>query len=121
MRIGQTGRIVRLGLAAASATLATTAGVMAAAAGVASADTPAGGCPAGFQLLSVSDLGVEGYHLPALVDDPGVALGNPQSSAWVQQPGNGDGWVCARPEGNRTTSFGGPLYLFVDDQLPAPS
>ncbi len=94
---------------------------MASAASAASADTTVGSCPAGFQLLSVAALTAEGYHLPALIDNPDLVLGNSHSNAWVQQPGNGDGWVCARPEGNRTTAFGGPLYLFVDDQLPAAS
>jgi hypothetical protein len=119
MRAGRISRTVRLGLAAASATLATTAGVVTSAATAASADTQVGSCPAGFQLLSVVALTAEGYHLPALIDNPDLVLGNPHSNAWLQQPGNNDGWVCALPEGNRTTSFGGQLYLFVDDQLPA--
>jgi hypothetical protein len=56
-----------------------------------------------------------------LIDNPNVDLGNPNSEAWNSQPGNGDGFVCGRPEGDRTTSFGGQLYLFVDNQLPASS
>ena len=121
MHSGHIGRMVRLGLASASVTLATTASVVASTTTAASADAPAGGCPAGFQRLSVATLTAEGYHVPALIDNPNLVLGNTHSNAWIQQPGNNDGWVCALPEGNRTTSFGGPLYLFVDDQLPASS
>ena len=110
--------IGRLGKMCVSLALA--AGTVAAGA-AASADTPVGGCPSGFQLLSVTSLSSEGYHLPALIDDPNVALGNPNSAGWPQQPGNGDGYVCGRAEGNRTTGFGGQLYLFVDNQLPVSS
>ncbi len=111
--------IGRLAMFVGSVTMAAAGTVMVGSA--ASADAPAGGCPSGFQLLSVATLAAQGYHLPALIDDPNVTLGNPNSEAWSQQPGNGDGYVCGRPEGNRTTSFGGPLYLFVDNQLPASS
>ena len=80
----------------------------------ASAATPvSNGCPAGFQLLSVSTLSAEGYHLPALVDDPNSGLRS------YGRPGNGDGLVCGRQLGNRTTSFGLPIYEFFDNTLPA--
>jgi hypothetical protein len=111
-------RIVgRVGILVGSAALATAATVVFG--GPASASVVESGCPAGYQLLSVTTLTADGYHVPALIDNPSVDLGNPNSEAWNSQPGNGDGFVCGRPEGNRTTSFGGPLYLFVDNQLPA--
>ncbi len=94
-----------------------TAGAMATASftsvGGASAAAPANGCPAAFQLLSVPVLTAEGYHLPALVDSPTSGIKS------FGQPGNGDGWVCGKQLGDRLTSFGGPLYLFIDNQLPA--
>lgn len=112
-------RIVgRVGIMVGSAALATAATVVSV--GPASASVVGSGCPAGFQLLSVTTLTAEGYE-PALIDNPSVDLGNPNSHAWNSQPGNGDGFVCGRAEGNRTTSFGGPVYLFVDNQLPASS
>jgi hypothetical protein len=113
-------RIVRrVGMLVGSAALATAATVVCA--GPASASEAVSGCPAGYQLLSVTTLTADGYHVPALIDNPDVNLGNPNSEAWNSQPGNGDGFVCGRPEGNRTTSFGGQLYLFVDNQLPSAS
>jgi hypothetical protein len=113
-------RIVnRAGMMVGAAALATAATVVFV--GPAAASVAVSGCPAGYQLLSVPTLTADGYHLPALIDDPNVDLGNPNSKAWNSQPGNGDGFVCGRPEGNRTTSFGGQLYLFVDNQLPASS
>lgn len=69
-------------------------------------NAPPNGCPNGFQYLSVSDLTAMGYHVPALVDSPANG-------------GNGDGYICARALGERTTSWGGQLYLFADNQLPA--
>ncbi len=81
--------------------------------GGASAAAPANGCPAAFQLLSVPVLAAEGYHVPALVDSPTSGIRS------FGQPGNGDGWVCGLQLGNRLTSFGDPLYNFVDNQLPA--
>lgn|SRR5487761_613632 len=77
------------------------------------AAAPANGCPAGYELLSVSVLTSEGYNVPALVDSPtsGVLSHG--------KPGNGDGWVCGVQLGNRTTHFGLPFYNFIDDTLPA--
>ncbi len=109
--------VVRLGMMVGSVMM-TTAG-LGAFGGPASAGAPVGGCPSGFQLLSVAALAGEGYEAPGLIDTGD--LGNPHSNAWNSQPGNGDGYVCGRPEGNRTTFFGGQLYLFVDNQLPASS
>lgn len=83
--------------------------------GGASADAPTNGCAASAQLLSVEVLTAEGYHVPALVDSPTsgiLSYGN---------PGNGDGWVCGSQIGKKLTSFGDPLYNFVDNQLPASS
>lgn len=74
---------------------------------------PANGCPAAYELLSVATLTSEGYHLPARLDSPTSGLRS------FGRPGNGDGLVCGLPLGNRTTSFGGQLYNFVDDTLPA--
>ncbi len=94
-----------------------TAGTAAAASftsvGGASAAAPANGCPAAYQLLSVAVLTAEGYHVPALVDSPTSGIRS------FGQPGNGDGWVCGVQLGNRLTSFGDPLYNFIDNQLPA--
>ncbi|HEX9041664.1 MAG TPA: hypothetical protein VF838_11640 [Trebonia sp.] len=95
-----------------------------AAAGTAAASPTPSGCPAGYQLLSVASLTLEGYRVPAELDSPtsGVVshgLGNGQS--WVQSPGDGDGLVCGRALGNQTTPWGGQLYDFVDNQLPASS
>jgi hypothetical protein len=82
-------------------------------AGRAFADPPANGCPAGYQLLSVSALSAQGYKVPALVDSPTSGIRS------FGQPGNGDGWVCGVQLGNRLTPFGGPLYNFTDNTLPA--
>ena len=76
---------------------------------------PSSGCPDGFALLNVAVLTAEGYHAPQIVDT--APPGN--NSSWGSAGGNNDGWVCGRPKGNQTTSFGGPLYLFLDNQLPA--
>lgn len=83
--------------------------------GVASAAAPITGCPVAYQLLSVATLTAEGYHVPAQVDSPTSGVRS------YGEPGNGDGWVCAAPIGNRLTSFGGQVYNFVDNQLPASS
>ena len=83
--------------------------------GGASAAAPVNGCPASFQLLSVVTLTNEGYHLPAKVDSPTSGILS------YGKPGNGDGWVCGHPIGKKLTSFGGPLYDFIDNQLPASS
>jgi hypothetical protein len=82
------------------------------AAAPASAGPVASGCPAGFQLLSVDELTTQGYHLPARVDDPASGLMS------FGQPGNGDGYVCGRAL-PQLTSFGGTLYEFTDNTLPA--
>ena len=77
----------------------------------AAAGPPANGCPTGYQLLSVATLTAEGYQVPALVDS--------SSFHSFGEPGNGDGLVCGVQLGNRTTSFGQPVYNFIDNQLPA--
>lgn len=74
---------------------------------------PPAGCPNGQQLLSVQALTAEGYHAPALVDSPTSGLKS------FGQTGNGDGWVCGVQLGNQLTTFGLPIYLFSDNQLPA--
>ncbi|MEN8239830.1 MAG: hypothetical protein ABFR53_11605 [Actinomycetota bacterium] len=51
------------------------------------------GCPAGMELISVSDLLADGYNLPASVDDAG----------------NNDGYVCGRALGD------GTLNSYPDD------
>jgi hypothetical protein len=53
------------------------------------------------------------YKVPALVDSPTSGVLS------YGRPGNGDGSVCGVPLGNRTTSFGGQIYNFIDDTLPA--
>ncbi len=79
----------------------------------AQAAAPSGGCPVGYQRLTVDSLTAQGYGVPGLVDDP-------SSGIWsFGQPGNGNGFVCARQMGNRVTHFGGPYYNFLDDGLPA--
>lgn len=76
----------------------------------AQAAAPTGGCAPGYQLLSVATLSAEGYRVPAEVDSPSNTYG------FGNQPGNGDGWVCGVPLGNR--SFNGlQVYNFVDDTL----
>jgi hypothetical protein len=52
-----------------------------------------------------------GYHVPSIVDSPANTYG------FGHQPGNGDGWVCARKIGK--TDNGGVLYEFFDNTLPA--
>lgn len=83
---------------------------------------PPGGCPAGYQLLSVQALTDQGYKVPALIDSPtsGVVGEGPGTGQdWVGQPGNGDGLVCGVKLGNQLTPFGLPVYNFIDNQLPA--
>jgi hypothetical protein len=75
---------------------------------------PSNGGPAGYELLSVVTLTAEGYKVPALVDSPTSGV-----LSYGLLPGNGDGWVCGVPLGNQLTSFGLPVYVFTDDQLPA--
>lgn len=90
----------------------------------ASAAPPPNGCPAGYQLMSVTALSAQGYRVPAEVDSPTsgvVGHGSGNGASWVQSPGDGDGYVCARALGNQTTPWGGQLYDFIDNQLPASS
>lgn len=105
---------IRHTVMAASLPALLTAGVLSTAT-VAFADPPSNGCPAGYQLLSVATLTAEGYHAPALVDSPTSGVRS------FGQPGNGDGWVCGVQLGNQLTSFGLPIYNFIDNQLPANS
>lgn len=81
------------------------------AASPATAAAPSNGCPSGFQLLSVATLSELGYRVPGMVDDPNSGLES------FGNPGNGDGWVCARPLGNQTGPYG-QIYDFMDNQLP---
>jgi hypothetical protein len=72
--------------------------------------------------MSVATLSAQGYLVPAEVDNPAsgvVGHGSGNGQAWVQQPGNGDGWVCGRELGKQLTPWGDPLYDFIDNQLPA--
>jgi hypothetical protein len=55
----------------------------------------------------------EGYHAPALVDSSTSGVLS------FGQPGNNDGAVCGVQLGNQLTSFGLPVYNFIDNQLPA--
>jgi hypothetical protein len=90
------------------------AGTLAAAAlsAAAAAGPPSNGCttdnrsdvPHGVLYLAVADLSPFGYRLPGLVDDPANG-------------GNGDGFVCGIPLGNRLTPGGHQLYDFFDNQL----
>jgi len=73
----------------------------------------ADGCPAGYTALSVADLTSQGYRVPGQVDDPASGLLS------YGRPGNGDGVVCGVQLGNQLTTFGDPLYNFMDDTLPA--
>lgn len=111
--------------AALAASVLVTAGLGAVlSASAASADPPATGCSTGYQLLSVAALSAQGYMVPALIDSPTsgvVGHGQGNGASWIQQPGNGDGFVCGRAHGNQVTSWGGQLYDFVDNQLPASS
>ena len=83
------------------------------AAAPAAGDPPSNGCATGNRssdvqqgvlYLAVADLAPLGYRLPGLVDDPANG-------------GNGDGFVCGIPLGNRTTPSGHQLYDFFDNQL----
>jgi hypothetical protein len=71
----------------------------------------ASGCPTGYDLLSVAALAELGYQVPTLVDDPASGARS------FGQPGNGNGWVCAVPLGNRTFGAGLQIYNFLDDTL----
>ena len=102
---------IRMGLAVIAVSAG---GAIAFTATAANASPPAGGCPPGYDVMSVDALAAQGYHLPALVDDSttaGVGFGH--------QPGNGDGFVCGQPLGNRLTPAGRQLYDFRDNTLPS--
>lgn len=105
---------IRHALMAASLPALLSAGLLSTAT-VAFAAPPSNGCPAGYQLLSVATLTSQGYHIPAEVDSPTSGVLS------FGQPGNGDGAVCGVKLGNQLTSFGLPIYNFIDNQLPASS
>lgn len=71
------------------------------------------GCPGGFELASVTALVSAGYVVAGSVDDPSSGVES------YGRPGNGNGWLCTRAMGNKTTHFGGQYYLFTDDGLRA--
>lgn len=101
-----TTRLIRA--STVTAVVAATAGTLAVGPALAA---PAIGCPTSYQLLSVSDLSTLGYAVPAQMDDPTSGFRS------FGHAGNGNGWVCALPLGNQTTSFGAQLYNFMDDTL----
>jgi hypothetical protein len=70
-------------------------------------------CPDGFELASVTAMVSAGYVVAAGVDDPSSGVES------YGRPGNGNGWLCTRAMGNKTTHFGGQYYLFTDDGLRA--
>lgn len=70
-------------------------------------------CPDGFDLASVTALVSAGYVVAGSVDDPSSGVES------YGRPGNGNGWLCTRAMGNKTTHFGGQYYLFSDDGLRA--
>lgn len=78
--------------------------------GVAQAAPPSNGCPAGYQLVAVAPLTALGYRVPALVDSPAYNS--------FGQPGNSDRLVCSVQLGNQVSLIG-PIYNFIDNQLPA--
>jgi hypothetical protein len=60
----------------------------------------------------------------AVSPDPGNGWrGVTRLYAWCENPPSSeashDGWVCGGQLGNQLTSFGQPVYDFVDNQLPA--
>jgi hypothetical protein len=63
--------------------------------------------------MAVSDLAPQGYRVPGRLDDPSSGIRSFGSL------GNGDGFTCAQEIGNRTTPWGGQLYQFWDNTLPA--
>lgn len=95
--------VVSLGLIAASAVTLTSA----------QADPRQGGCPNGYTLMAVADLAPQGYQVPGMVDDPNSGIKS------YGRPGNGDGQVCAKATGPQTTSWGGQLYEFWDNNKHA--
>ncbi len=70
-------------------------------------------CPSGFDLASVAELVSAGYVVAGVVDDPSSGVET------FGRPGNGNGQLCIRAMGNKTTHFGGQYYLFADDGLRA--
>jgi hypothetical protein len=79
----------------------------------AAADPPSDGCATGNRSsdvqhgilhLAVAELAPLGYRLPGILDNPANG-------------GNGDGFVCGIPLGNRTTPSGNQLYDFFDNHL----
>ncbi|HEX6324934.1 MAG TPA: hypothetical protein VFZ72_00050 [Jiangellaceae bacterium] len=70
-------------------------------------------CPDGFELASVTALVSAGYVVAGSIDDPSSGVES------YGRPGNGNGWLCTRAMGNKTTHFGGQYYLFTDDGLRA--
>ena len=87
-------------------------GVSLAAAAPAGAAPPTNGCPSGYELLAISALLAVGpYHVPVLVDDPSSGILS------FGRPGNGDGYVCGVPLGDKQTPFGGQVYNFFDNTL----
>jgi len=76
------------------------------------AQSAADGCPNGYSLIAVADLGPN-YQVPGRVDDPTSGILS------FGRAGNGDGFVCAVQLGNRTTPWGGPIYNFWDNTLRA--
>lgn len=79
----------------------------------ASAAAPSSGCPRGFDVANVADLAALGYRIPGIVDDPANTYG------FGHQPGNGDGFVCARLVGKADPTTGQLLYQFFDNTLPS--
>jgi hypothetical protein len=108
MRVRTSMKRIAIGVAAGAVLVGAYGGT------VAVAEAPNSGCTVGnntengAQLLVVDDLLALGYRLPGILDDPANG-------------GNGDGYVCGIAMGNRTTPFGGQLYLFSDNQfVPGP-
>jgi hypothetical protein len=75
----------------------------------AQADPPDTGCPTSYTVMAVADLAPQGYQVPGMVDDPTSGIKS------YGRPGNGDGLVCAKAIGPQTTSWGGQLYEFWDN------
>jgi hypothetical protein len=102
-------RRVAIGVAFGAASVGLSSG------SVAVAEAPNTGCAEGNQntehgalLLDVAELLALGYRVPGILDDPANG-------------GNGDGFVCGVALGNKTTPFGGQVYLFSDNQFfPGP-
>jgi hypothetical protein len=71
------------------------------------------GCPNGYTVMAVADLAPDGYLVPGLVDDPTTGVKS------FGRLGNNDGFICAQAIGHQTTPWGGQLYQFWDNTLPA--